>query len=332
MKDASGGGRTPATLAQLAFGMILFGTGTPISKLVTEHLPAMMASLFRVATAALVLLPFLMTKRQILRELSRRDWLGIGAIALFGIFGFTIAMFYGMSRVSGVVGSVVMSTTPAVTALGARLFLAERLGWRKTAAIVLAVAGVSILHLGSSHESEARDGLLLGSALVFGAVCGEAAYTLIGKRMSEKADPLFVAGAASLLALPLFLPFAVGELGTLELGAVPQDAWIAVAFWGAGTFGVGTILWYRGLSRASGATAAGFMGLMPISALLFSYLLLGEPFRWVHLAGFAVVLGGVALIAWDHARMMRTRPKSDEARVRLRDAPRGAAAASPGRA
>ena len=43
------------------------------------------------------------------------------------------------------------------------------------------------------------------------AVCCEAAYTLLGKRASERADPILVAFLAAALALPLFLPFAIWQ-------------------------------------------------------------------------------------------------------------------------
>ena len=33
------------------------------------------------------------------------------------------------------------------------------------------------------------------------------------------------------------------------------------------------------------------------------WMLLGEPFRWIHLAGFAVVFAGVVLISREHAKM-----------------------------
>jgi drug/metabolite transporter (DMT)-like permease len=75
-----------------------------------------------------------------------------------------------------------------------------------------------------------------------------------------------------------------------------------VIWYGAGTLALGSWLWYSGLKHAQGAVAAGFMGVMPASALLLSYLLLDEPFRWLHLAGFAVVFVGVLLMSWEHAR------------------------------
>ena len=72
---------------------------------------------------------------------------------------------------------------------------------------------------------------------------------------------------------------------------------------GGGTLAPGSWLWYSGIAKVEGAIAAGFMGVMPVSALLLSYALLGEDFRWLHLAGFAVVFAGVLLISWEHARM-----------------------------
>lgn len=56
-----------------------------------------------------------------------------------------------------------------------------------------------------------------------------------------------------------------------------------------------------GLAHAQGSVAAAFMGVMPASALALSYLLLGEPFRWVHLLGFGIVFASVLLISQEHA-------------------------------
>jgi drug/metabolite transporter (DMT)-like permease len=50
------------------------------------------------------------------------------------------------------------------------------------------------------------------------------------------------------------------------------------------------------------------MGVMPASALILSYVLLGESFRWIHMAGFATVFAGVLLISWEHARMHASAP------------------------
>jgi len=87
----------------------------------------------------------------------------------------------------------------------------------------------------------------------------------------------------------------------LALDAVPTRVWLALGWYGAGTLALGSWAWYSGLARAEASVAAGFMGLMPVSALVLSYVLLDQPFRWVHLLGFATVFGGVVLISREHA-------------------------------
>jgi drug/metabolite transporter (DMT)-like permease len=286
---------------QLALGMLLFGSATPVAKLVGADFPPFVGAGLRVAIGALALLPAALARRDRFRKLTRRDWLLTSLIALFGMFGFTALMLYGMALVPGTLGAVVMSTTPAVTAAGAMLLLGESATWRKLTAIGLAVGGVLLLQFGGGG-GEAGGSPWLGALLVFAAVCCEAAYTLLGKRASEHADPILVACLAAALSLPLFLPLALWQLGDFHPAEIRWQGWAALAWYGAGTLALGTWFWYAGVARAEGSVAAGFMGLMPVSALLLSYLLLDEAFRWIQPVGFAVVFAGVLLMAWEHAR------------------------------
>jgi drug/metabolite transporter (DMT)-like permease len=289
-----------ATPLQLALGMAMFGSATPVSKIVTAAMPVFIGAGLRVAIGALVLSPAL-RNTQALRALTRKDWLLIALLALIGMFGFSAFMLYGMRLIGGVAGAVVMSTTPAVTAAASMLFLGDQPTWRKLTAIALAVAGVLLLNLGGGQGGES-EAMLLGVALVFAAVCCEACYTLIGKLALDHVEPLLLSFLAPAVATPLFIPLAIWQWSSFDITAVDARAWTAVIWYGAGTLALGSWLWYSGLKHAQGAVAAGFMGVMPASALLLSYLLLDEPFRWLHLVGFAVVFVGVLLMSWEHAR------------------------------
>lgn len=200
-------GSDASTYAQLALGMAAFGSATPISKIVTDAMPVFIASGLRVMLGAAVLLFAARSRLSEVNEIGRVDWLFIVLIALFGMFGFSALMLYGMKIISGTAGAVVMSTTPAVTAIGSMLFFRERPGWRAIVAIGLAVAGVLLLQIGAGQGSRGND--WLGMGLVFAAVCCEASYTLLGKRVSAHIDPVLVACLGALIALPLFVPFAI---------------------------------------------------------------------------------------------------------------------------
>lgn len=289
------------TITQLIAGMAMFGSATPVSKIVTQAAPVFIASLFRVGLGALFLAPLAWRRRDAMRDIATGDWVRIGFIALFGMVGFSAFMLYGMRLASGVTGAVVMSTTPAVTAAASMAFLGDRSTWRKLAAIGCAVIGVLVLQLGGSGAEAGSS--LWGVLLVFAAVCCESAYTLLGKTLTKTLDPVLVAFLASALSIPLFVPLAVWQWSDFTPSEFDAGVWTALIWYGLGTLALGSWLWYAGVQKAEGATAAAFMGVMPVSALVLSYILLGEAFAWVHLAGFAVVFAGVMLMSWEHASL-----------------------------
>lgn len=302
MVGATGSGSRVVSYALLASGMSIFGSGTPISKVVTGAFPVFFASGTRMLLAALALVPLMLalerrrSGRPQLPQIDRGDWVRLAAIAVFGMVLFSVFMLYGMKEVTGAVGGIVMATTPAVTAAGSVLFLRDRLDRWKAIAIALAVGGVLAVNLGTTQGGEGN--FVVGTMLVFGAVCGEAAYTLLGKRVAADLSPVSVAAIATVLATLLFVPFAAADVSELDAAAAEVSDWVALAWWGLGTMALGSVLWYLGVSRVSGTTASAFMGLMPVSALLLSYLLLGESFEPIHAVGIVAVLAGIAAVTW----------------------------------
>lgn len=307
--------------ALLAGGMALFGSATPVSKVVGRDFPAMLASGLRMATAAAVLIPALVVlqrgsaqsrgedSRHFVPSLNRRDWLLLAGIAGIGTVGFTLFLFYGLRIVPGAVGAIVMAMTPAVTALGAVVFLHNHLDRWTAAGIALAVGGVVAVNLGGGGgggvghggESGTAASIWLGSLLVFGAVCCEATYTLLGKRLGADLSPVQIAALASVLAGALFAPLAIWQGIGFSWEEPSWTSWLALCWWGAGTMGLGSVLWFRGMMQVAGTTASGFMAVMPVSALLLSYVVLGEPFSWMHVIGMAGVLGGIAAVTYRDA-------------------------------
>lgn len=287
----------------LASGMALFGSATPVSKIVGAAFPSMVASGMRMAVAAVVLLPFvaLATLRDAVATLDRADRLRLLAIALIGTFGFTLLLLYGLRLTTGAVASIVMATTPAVAAVGAAVFLGERLDRSTGIAVGLAVLGVGAVNLGGASGVDGRAVVWLGSLLVFAAVCCEAAYTLLGKRLGADLQPSTIALVAAALAGVAFAPLAAWQAVGFDWSEPSWSDWLAVAWWGAGTMGLGSVLWFAGVRRVSGTTASGFMAVMPVSALVLSYVLLREPFAVLHAVGIAIVLSAIAILTYREA-------------------------------
>ena len=284
----------------LFLGMAFFGSATPVSKLVTEAFPVWIAGALRVLLAFLLLLPFVHLSH--LKRFRGRDlWILLG-IGLIGVVGFTVFLLLGMKRVSGVMGSIIMSATPAITAVLSVMFFKDKLSWRKGLATVLAVGGILLMHLGGS-TSDTGGSNWLGIGLVFLAILCEAAYTLFGKALSEDFKVTDIAAFSALVGFAGFLPGAIWQYQPDTFSELAAADWWAVAWYGLGTMGAGSVLWYKGVQQVKGSTAAAFMGVMPVSALVLSYWLLGESFKWVHLGGFALVFAGVVLVIRAHQKM-----------------------------
>jgi len=252
--------------------------------------------------ALAVLAPFVYARRKELLQATRKDWLVIGLIALVGMVGFTASMLFGMRLTTGVIGSTIMSATPAVTAIAAVIFLGAAMNIKKAGAIGLAVAGVLSINLLRSKGGDG-DAVYIGSALVVLAVCFEAAFTLLSKHLSDSLSSISATFAASAIATPLFVILALlFDPQPFQYDNGNLSVWSAVLFWGAASGGLAPVLWYNGVRRSPGALAAAFMAVMPISALSLSYVLLGEHFYWSHVLGFGLVFAGLILMIFEHAK------------------------------
>ncbi|MFO7901027.1 MAG: DMT family transporter [Planctomycetota bacterium] len=285
----------------LLFGMAFFGSGTPAAKIVTGGFPLFLGPFLRLLLAAVLTTPILVLYRDDLRRGSRGSWLYIFGIGSIGLVAFSIFLLTGMKMVNGVVGAMVMSLSPAAVALGATWFLGDRLGWRKIVAVILSVAGVLIINVsGKSIQAQGGWHFLLGSLLVFGAVCSATIYSLFAKKASTNIRAVLLVPLAAWVAVALFAIPAGYQAILFDFAAPTLNEWAALAWWGVGPFAIGTMLWFIGLKSVKASTASGFMGAMPASGLLVSYFWLEDEFYWIHLVGFALVLGGIGMVSWAH--------------------------------
>jgi drug/metabolite transporter (DMT)-like permease len=286
--------------AALFLGMAFFGSGTPAAKIITARFPLFLAPFLRLLAAALLTTPLLIIYRQDLRGISRGNWLRIFAIGAIGLVVFSIFLLTGMKMVNGVVGAVVMSMSPAAVALGAVWFLGDDLGWRKITAITLALIGVLIINVSGKSIQATGWTLVLGSLLVFGAVCSATAYSLFAKKVSKEVKPFLLVPLAAWVATVLFAVPGIYQAASFNFSSPSLNEWFALFWWGIGPFAIGTSLWFIGLKSVKASTASGFMGAMPASGLILSYVWLGDQFHWIHLAGFGLVIASIVMVSWAH--------------------------------
>lgn len=221
-----------------------------------------------------------------------------------GLTVFQTAYFAAVQTTGLAVATVVtLGAGPVLIALGARLWMAERLGRGGGAAVLGALAGLGVLVLGGADGSgtvrPAGVGLALLSAL------GYSAMTLYIRRLgsagSAGGDPLATTVAAFAVGSVLLLPFALLE------GVLPQAEGIGrslalMAYVAAVPTALAYLLYFAGLAVVRAATASVIALIEPVTAAVIAVLLLGEHLTAPTVAGTVVLLTAVSALVLAETR------------------------------
>ncbi|OYU43718.1 MAG: hypothetical protein CFE44_16870 [Burkholderiales bacterium PBB4] len=136
---------------------------------------------------------------------------------------------------------------------------------------------------------------MLGNLLVFAAVLCEAAYAVIGKKLTGSLSPKRITALINLWGFLLMTPMGVYAAWHFNFAAVATPIWMLLVFY-AMAASVWTVwLWMTGLQSIPAAKAGVFTVMLPISAALVGVLVLGEPFTAIQLLAFGLALAGVVL-------------------------------------
>jgi len=284
--------------ACLALSMALVGSYVALSKPLLAVMPVFVLAWLRFAIGAVAMLSWLRRPADEPALDTPARWL-LFLQSLLGNVGFSICMLYGVRHAGAAAAGVVMAGIPAAIAALSWLFLRERIDLRTALAIALACAGIALLSL-QAHAPEATSGALpwLGHLLLAGAVICEAAYAVIGKRLSARVTPRRIAALINLWGLVLMTPLALSVVATFEPAALNASLWLLLVFYSLAASVWTVWLWMTGLRSVPASQSGVFTVMLPISATLVGVGLLGERIGAVQMAALLMALASIALATW----------------------------------
>lgn len=225
--------------------------------------------------------------------------------SFLGNFLFSICMLFGVSMTSAVAAGVIMASIPACVAVMSWLFLRERVGGRVWLSVSCAVLGIGLVSLSKSEPlaQEIRrlpDDLIyknavFGNFLVFCAVLCEAAYAVIGKKLTSHVSPKRISALINLWGFALVTPLGLWQALKFDFAGVPPSMWLLLLFYSLAASVWTVWLWMTGLKTVPAAKAGVFTVMLPIAAAAVGVLLLGERMNSVQIWAFAIALAGVVL-------------------------------------
>jgi drug/metabolite transporter (DMT)-like permease len=134
-----------------------------------------------------------------------------------------------------------------------------------------------------------------GEFFILGCVASWVTFSLLGKALLSEMTPLTSVLYASLSGtLCLSLPAWQEGLLTAWSGYSAVD-WLCLFYLGFFGTVLGFVWYYQGIQRIGAMKAGVFINFVPVSAIIFSFFILGEPLTASLLAGTILVLMGVYL-------------------------------------
>lgn len=281
---------------KIALAMAIVGSSVVFGKLITSSFPVFLASELRFLISTVILFLLLYYKEGKLPFISKKYVITLFFQAFAGVFLFNIFMLYGLRFTSAIEAGIITSTLPAVVGLTAFILLGEKITKLKSVGILLAVLGVLLFNV-FGKDTNLDIASLFGNLLVFGSVIGEALFMILGKKTANKYTPLTVSTIMSLFGLLLFLPFSIYEGIHFDFSSVSAIDWINIFYFGIVVTVIAFILMYDGLSKVSASSAGILTGIMPVSSVIFSSIILGEELSVQHLLGIFLVIGAILVIS-----------------------------------
>ncbi|WP_169082616.1 DMT family transporter [Paenibacillus sp. PL91] len=281
---------------ELAIASILVGSSVVVGKITTMQMPVFLSQTISLSVALLLLIPILLLKSGGPILVGRKDLFVLLLQAFLGMFMFRVLMLYGLRTAHAAEAGIVTSLTPAIVAFLSVIFLKELLTIRLKIGILCSLLGILSMQVPGwllpSSEIQPQ-GLYIGLLLLLGAVSGEAMLTILRKMTTSNVSSLLGTTYVTLFSFLMFLPFSFAEALTYDFGQLSLEDIGLLLYYGIFVTAIAYILWFRGVSKVSAATAAVYTSCIPVSTLLLSYAVLHEPFSWTHVAGGAFVFLGI---------------------------------------
>ena len=290
--------------ACLALSMSLVGSYVALSKPLVAALPVFLLAWLRFGIGGLAMLHWLKKPTDEAPMTAQTQRL-VFLESFLGNFLFSICMLFGVSMTSAVAAGVIMAGIPAAVAVMSWLFLRERIAPRVWLAVVCAVLGIGLVSLSKSeHVAHANAALgadfvsnkaWLGNLLLVGAVLCEAAYAVIGKKLTGVLSPKRITALINLWGFALVTPFGLWMAWRFDFSSVAVSSWLLLLFYALAASVWTVWLWMTGLKTIPANQAGVFTVMLPISAAAVGVLVLGESLNSTQLGAFAIALVGVVL-------------------------------------
>ena len=300
--------KTPGVLidALLVLMVVIWGVNYSVIKRAFDEIPPQPFNAVRIAFASAVFLAAIHIARRRARaapgqvssvfytprQLSSRDRWDLVWLGLIGHFLYQFCFVGGVAATSVSNCALIIGATPVVVAIASAALGREHIGALHWVGAAISVTGIYFV---VGHGASFGGATLRGDLLIMVSVSCWAIYTLGATRLISRHSPLYVTGMTMTIGGVPYVLATLPQILQVSWGAVSVRVWTSLVLSALLALCLAYSIWYTGVQKLGPARTSIYSNLVPIVAIAFAAIWLGEPISPAKLLGVAAVLSGVAL-------------------------------------
>lgn len=277
----------------LALMALFWASNIVLGRFVAHHIPPITLTSLRWLGASALLLPFAWPH-------LRHDWpvirRNLPILIAFSASGFAVnnvLAYWGLQYTQAINALLVQSSGPLFVALWALVLFGLRLTLAQALGIMLSLTGVLVILLRGDLTALAAIAFNRGDIMIMLALLIFGLYSaLVTRRPKIHALPLttFTMGLGGLMLVP-GAAWEAWHGNTLTFDAITMATVAYVVIFPSA---LAYLFFNRGVALIGPNRAAPFFHLIPVFGSALAILFLGERLQLFHLAGYCLVLAGIA--------------------------------------
>ncbi|WP_366923578.1 DMT family transporter [Metallumcola ferriviriculae] len=288
-------GPGPLVWAALLFTVFSWGSSFAVAKYAMNQLTPISLATLRFLLASVFFMPLLASGGR-WKQVDAKDVPKMVGLAFLGITSYFWVQYAGVSRTTATNASLLITTAPVFVTILSAVIYREKITLKVFLGIAIAFSGSTLIITGGKSLSLLNHQYLIGNGLmVFNAFCW-ALFTIAGKQLMKKYDPVLLTGYITIVGTALFIPLAVRDGLPGQLSGIGVDGWAAIVFLGVFCSVGGYLGWNYALSKLSTSTTAVFLYIQPLITALMAALLLNERITFIIILGGILIVYGVLIL------------------------------------
>jgi drug/metabolite transporter (DMT)-like permease len=244
--------------------------------------------------AFLILLP--LTWSNIKQDLKTAigHWKILIVLSILGISSFNTLLYTAVHTTTAINVALIQTAMPSMIILISRVFFYERIRMIQVVGVACCILGACLVVLRGSLHTFLKLSFVKGDLLMIIAVFLYALYCVLLRKRPRMHPMSFLTYTFGIGVLGL-MPLYVWEVETLVPIAFTREAALSILFVAVFPSIVAYFCWNRGIEMIGASRAGLFINLVPVFASIMAILWLNESLEIFHIAGMALIFGGMIL-------------------------------------